>query len=180
MFVEERDYYTLKWEMLGDVEAGRPNLGLNVPVNVYRLMQFSLRDALITDFGVDQANDLFNKAGRNAGIQFCKNLLDTRLPFNDFMTLLERTLEENRIGILKIEEADLDTMQFTLTVGEDLDCSGLSPTDEVVCQYDEGFIAGILEEYTGKTFTVREVDCWANGDNVCRFDVSLTDDGIGL
>jgi hypothetical protein len=62
-------------------------------------------------------------------------------------------------------------MQFTLTVAEDLDCSGLPFTDEVVCHYDEGFIAGVLEAYTGKPFEAKEIDCWASGDRVCRFDV---------
>ena len=64
-------------------------------------------------------------------------------------------------------------MTFTLTVAEDLDCSGLPFSDEVVCQYDEGFIAGILEAYTGKPFHAKEVDCWASGDRVCRFDVKM-------
>jgi predicted hydrocarbon binding protein len=52
---------------------------------------------------------------------------------------------------------------------EDLDCSGLPITNETICNYDEGFIAGILNAYTGKTYEVRELDCWANGDRVCRF-----------
>jgi hypothetical protein len=44
-------------------------------------------------------------------------------------------------------------------------------TDEVVCTYDEGFIAGILECYTGKPFNVKEIDCWASGGRTCRFQV---------
>ena len=59
--------------------------------------------------------------------------------------------------------------EIILTVSEDLDCSGVPVTDEVVCNYDEGFIAGILDMYTGKKYKVREIDCWANGDRVCRF-----------
>jgi uncharacterized protein len=46
------------------------------------------------------------------------------------------------IGILRIEKADMEHMEFTVTVAEDLDCSGLPFTDEVLCKYDEGFIAG--------------------------------------
>ena len=51
-----------------------------------------------------------------------------------------------------VEEADAKKLQFVLTVSEDLDCSGLPIFGETVCDYDEGFIAGILEEYTGKKF----------------------------
>jgi predicted hydrocarbon binding protein len=85
-------------------------------------------------------------------------------------------LREQAIGILRIEKADLDNMIFTLTVEEDLDCSGLPLTDEVVCQYDEGFIAGIMETYTGQPFHAKEIDCWASGDRVCRFDVRMLKD----
>ena len=34
------------------------------------------------------------------------------------------------------------------------------------------FIAGIFREYTGEEFNAREVDCWATGERVCRFEVS--------
>ncbi len=60
-------------------------------------------------------------------------------------------------------------MKFVLTVSEDLDCSGLPVSGETVCDYDEGFIAGILNEYTQIEFDVKEVDCWASGGRVCRF-----------
>ncbi|MEA4934625.1 MAG: 4-vinyl reductase, partial [Lawsonibacter sp.] len=35
--------------------------------------------------------------------------------------------------------------------------------------YDEGFLSGVLESYSGKKYEVREIDCWANGSRVCRF-----------
>jgi len=74
-----------------------------------------------------------------------------------------------KIGVLRMESYSTATGSIVLTVGQDLDCSGLPITDENVCIYDEGFIAGILEAYTGKPYDVREVDCWANGNRVCRF-----------
>ena len=54
-------------------------------------------------------------------------------------------------------------------MGEDLDCSGIPVTNETVCIYDEGFFSGILGAYTGKQYDVREIDCWANGNRICRF-----------
>jgi predicted hydrocarbon binding protein len=170
MFKEERNYNRFAWKDLGDIEHGRPNLGLTVPVLAYRLLQYTLRDALITELGVDKANDIFIKAGRLAGAQFCENLLNRELVFNEFIAQLQQVLKEQVIGILRIEKADMENMRFTLVIAEDLDCSGLPFTDEVVCQYDEGFIAGIFEAYTGKPFSVKEIDCWASGERVCRFD----------
>jgi len=171
MFNEERDYSKFAWEYLGDIKKGRPNLGLKVPVLAYRLLQYTLRDVMIVELGVEKANDIFIKSGKLAGVQFCENLLDRSLEFNGFVSQLQRVLREQEIGILRIEKADLKNMKFILTVAEDLDCSGLPSTDEVVCQYDEGFIAGIMEAYTGKAFYAKEIDCWASGDRVCRFDV---------
>jgi predicted hydrocarbon binding protein len=142
IFKEDRDYNRFTWDDLGDLEKGRPNLGPNVPVLAYRLFQYTLRDVLITELGVDKANDLIVKAGRVAGTHFCKNMLKPDLPFDEFLSDLQRTLKEHAIGILRAEKTDLEDMKFTLTVAEDLDCSGLPFTDEVVCQYDEGFIAG--------------------------------------
>jgi len=92
--------------------------------------------------------------------------------FDTFVANLAKSLQELKIGILRMEDFDLETGKLILTVGQDLDCSGLPITNENVCIYDEGFIAGILEAYTGKPYNVREVDCWSNGDRVCRFESS--------
>lgn len=176
MFKEDRDINKFAWDDLGDLEKGRPNLGLTVPVFAYRLLQYTFRDVMITELGVKKTNDIIIKAGRLAGMQFCENMLDRDLDFTKFVSQLQRVLKEQAIGILRIEKSDLENMRFTLTVAEDLDCSGLPPTDEVVCQYDEGFIAGIMEAYTGKPFQAKEIDCWASGDRLCRFDVKPKED----
>ena len=176
MFKEDRDQNKFVWKDLGDIDTGRPNLGSKVSVLTYRLLQYTWRDVMITELGVDKANDIIIKAGKLAGTRFCENMLNKELDFNEFISQLQRVLREQAIGILRIEKADLENLRFTLTVAEDLDCSGLPFTDEVVCQYDEGFISGIMEAYTGKPFHAKEIDCWASGDRVCRFDVKVLKD----
>lgn len=171
MFKEERGRYAFKWEDLGNIGGGRANLGPNVPVWAYRLMQFTLRDVLTARFGAQVANEIVVEAGRIAGMEFCGNMLKPGLVFEEFISHLQHTLQEQKIGILRMEKSDQETLCFTLAVAEDLDCSGLPFTDEVVCKYDEGFIAGIFECYTGKPFQAKEIDCWASGDRVCRFEV---------
>ena len=49
MFKEERDKSKFSWEDLGDINGGRPNLGLMVPVLAYRLLQYTFRDVMITE-----------------------------------------------------------------------------------------------------------------------------------
>ncbi len=165
------DVYNFNWTDLGDLAVGRPNLGEETSVIVYRLMQYTFKDVLSKEIGKQRAVELFVQAGLLAGKEFCNNVLDTSLSFNAFIADLKDKLVALKVGVLRVEEADMDQLKFVLTVAEDLDCSGLPIFGESVCDYDEGFIAGIFEQYTGKKFTVKEVDCWATGDRTCRFEV---------
>jgi Predicted hydrocarbon binding protein (contains V4R domain) len=168
------DNYTFNWADIGDIDEGRPNLGCLTNVAVYRLMQYTLRSVLNRELGGEKAAEMFYSAGHLAGREFCRNMLDVSIGFSDFAAQLQSKLKELKIGVLRLERTDLEKLELTLVVTEDLDCSGLPVTDETVCDYDEGFIAGILEEYTGKKFDVDEVDCWSKGDRVCRFEAKLS------
>jgi len=170
MFKEERTDSLFNWSMLGNLAEGRPNLGDSMNVAVYRLMQFTLRDVLIQRMGVAEADRVFYDAGREAGVQFYDHVLTRKGNFQEFVGDLQEALRKLSMGILRVEQADLERLRFTLTVAEDLDCSGLPVCGEQVCTYDEGFIHGLLSSHTGREFQVREVDCWASGDRVCRFE----------
>ena len=162
------------WESLGDIKGGRGDLGEDMPVIVYRLMQFTMLDVLSKALGLEQANNYFRDAGFLAGSEFAKNVLDLSVDFDTFVADLQKALESMKVGILRIETFESDTGKLVLTVEQDLDCSGLPITNESVCTYDEGFIAGILNMYTDKPYDVREVDCWAKGNRVCRFNADVT------
>lgn len=172
MFKESREEFKFEWSHLGDIRVGRPNLGPKTSVAVYRLMQFTLRDAAIRHAGAETTRKIFYDAGHSAGEAIYENLIESPVDFGDLVAKLQKLLMDLEIGILRIEEADLDSLTFKLTVSEDLDCSGLPLMDEAVCTYDEGFIAGILEAHTGTAFCVEEVDCWCTGDRVCRFEAA--------
>lgn len=160
------------WGRLGVLEEGRGSLGPEMPVAVYRLMQYTIMDELNELFSKDEAEVILRNAGYRAGEALAENLLDLNLDFDDFTEQLRKTLKHLKVGILMIEKMDLDSMKFTLTVDEDLDCSGLPVYGETVCFYDEGFIAAIFTLYTGKPMTATEIDCWATGARTCRFQVS--------
>ena len=169
MFTEERTDFRFEWSHLGDIALGRPNLGQTTTVAIYRLMQFTLRDAMIKHADVDTANLVFYDAGFNAGSAFFENMITEKSDFNTFVSELQNILKELRIGILRVEEADISKLDFTITVSEDLDCSGLPICKESICKFDEGFIAGILCSFTGVPFDVHEIDCWCTGERTCRF-----------
>lgn len=167
--------YEFTWDLVAsdNIANARPNLGPTMRMEVYRLMQFTLRDELEVRFGTEATDDIFRAAGRKAGTAFFENMMPPVKDLGDMISHLEALLQEFSIGILRLEEVDMENGRFVLTVGEDLDCSGLPDTGIDICIYDEGFIAGILESYTGKSFEVREVDCWCTGDRTCRFVATM-------
>ena len=166
---EGRKHDTFAWDSLGDIKEGRGELGEEMPVLVYRLLQFTLLDILSKAHGHELANEYFRQAGHLAGSEFARHALNINARFDTFMEDLQMTLKNLKIGILNTEKYDPETGSIVLTVEKDLDCSGLPNTEETVCNYDEGFISGILEFYSGKKYHIREIDCWASGDKLCRF-----------
>ena len=170
IFLKKKNHEEFTWEKIGNIAEGRGDLGEEMPVLVYRIMQYTILDVLSKAHGLEQANKYFHDAGFLAGNMFANNLLDLKLDFDAFISHLQEKLREFKIGVLRIEEFNTGDGSFVLTVAQDLDCSGLPVTNENVCIYDEGFIAGIFKAYTGKDYEVREIDCWASGDRVCRFE----------
>ena len=154
-------------------ENSRGNLGEELPVLVYRLLEYSLKEELIRRYGKDEQVEVFRSAGRMAGEYFAKNMLNLDQPMDQFVNELQSKMKELKIGVLRIEDVDEESGKIILTVAEDADCSGLPVLGETVCNYDEGFIAGILSVYSGKQYTAIEVDCWATGDRVCRFQANV-------
>lgn len=162
--------YVFSWDsVIGDMDVARPSLGPSTRVEVYRLFQFTLRDVLEQNFGTEKADEMFRAAGAMAGAAFYQQFCSGTENFGQLIKILQESFRNLGIGILRVEESDPEKFRFTLTVDEDLDCSGMADNNDVICVYDEGFIKGILESFTGKDFVVREVDCWCTGERTCRF-----------
>jgi len=166
--------YKFSWEnTIGvDLSQSRPSLGGNTRIEVYRLFQFTLRDILEQNYGTEMTDKLFKNAGIMAGKEFYKRFLADSKNVGDLVSKIQASFNFLGIGILRVEMADVDKLHFMFTVDEDLDCSGLPDTSDVICVYDEGFIQGILESFSGKDFNVSEVDCWCTGSRTCRFEAN--------
>jgi predicted hydrocarbon binding protein len=167
--MERESRYAFSWDLLGDVSKGRPNLGPSTSVHMYRLMQYTLRDAIDRRLGADLADELFFAAGHTAGVAVYDHLVGGAESVEELFASLQKTLRELQVGVLRVEESDPNGDRFVVTVSEDLDCSGLPVLDTEVCTFDEGLIAGILERHTGQRYKVEEIDCWCTGDRTCRF-----------
>ncbi len=169
--VDQDRKYPFSWDLLGDIEKGRPNLGDKVRIETYRLMLYTFRDVIEQELGTSGADRIFYRSGYLAGKEFYRHIIVTARSPDDFIKKVQESLLSLGIGILRVEKADHDKGSFTLTVSEDLDCSGLPETGYGVCKYDEGFIAGLMESFYGIPYDAKEIDCWCTGDRSCRFSV---------
>ena len=171
IFLKDKKEETLD-SFLNYSTAGRENLGDSIPVMVYRMLEYSLKLELRNEFGKEKQVQIFRNAGKMAGEYFANHFLDLNVPLDAFVSNLQKALETYKIGVLRIESIDETSGKIILTVSEDADCSGLPVLGETVCNYDEGFISGIMSTYSKKEYEAIEVDCWATGDRVCRFHVN--------
>lgn len=161
--------YQFDWALIGDVSGGRPNLGKDVGVEMYRLLQYTLRDLLEQRLGTEETDLLFFRAGALAGGLFYEHHIAPVHTLDEFVSKTQKVLREKKIGILRIEELSKDLDRIVLTVDEDLDCSGLPELDYETCIYDEGFISALLQGFTGQAWRAQEIDCWCTGARTCRF-----------
>ncbi len=164
-------FYKFNWDFIGNIEEGRPNLGNTTRIEVYRLFQYTLRDIMEEKLGTEEADHMLHAAGFLAGKHFFEKFIGTCDSVDTFVSRVQQALMEFNIGILRVEQVNMDTLTFVLSVSEDLDCSGLPELSHGVCTYDEGFVAGLFFGFTGKEFVAEEVDCWCTGDRTCRFEV---------
>ena len=164
-----------EWKMIGDIREARPNLGDKMHVVYYRLTTFSIKNVLDKELGKQRADTLFKQAGKDAGKELYNQYFAGVRTMNELVKRLARFFNEHNIGIFRIESTDEEKGRFEFTVLEDLDCSGTPVKGESKCKFDEGFIAGILESYLGRTIEVAEEECWGTGAKVCRFLANVRD-----
>jgi len=164
--------YQFNWDLIGDIREGRPNLGSSVELDVYRLMQFTIRDVLEEKFGSKEADRIFYEAGMLAGRYFYERFVQPVNTLDEFVEKVQRVLKEKKIGVLRIEEENSAEGKVMLTVDEDLECSGLPELDYETCIYDEGFVAALFGCFTKEPWRAKEIDCWCTGARTCRFLVT--------
>ncbi len=161
--------FRFDWDNLGDLHVGRPHLGEQVPVLFYRALQYSLFDSIQERFGTDTAKQIFREAGYKVGVQFANHELNLTEDVKSFLAELSQKMLALKIGVVRVEDLNGRDGSFVITVGEDLDCSGLPVSGEKVCNFDEGLLEGLVGCYFKKKYKVREIDCWASGSKTCRF-----------
>ena len=108
----ENRLYAFDWKYIGDMELGRPNLGKTARLEIYRLFQYTLRDVLETEYGTEQSDRLLYKAGFSLG-QNLQTVRRRMCIIQPISSGIQAALEEMNVGILHVERADMDKLEFT-------------------------------------------------------------------
>ena len=54
--VSLESHYQFEWDKLGNIKKGREHLGEEMPVLVYRLLEYSMNDVLFKNFGIEKTD----------------------------------------------------------------------------------------------------------------------------
>jgi uncharacterized protein len=136
----------------------RPTLGDNAGVALYRL----LRLVALEDIIGRGAAGIAYVAGKKLGGSLGLSSLDQ---FLELCTAL-------KIGVIDVPV--LTSSKIHVDVYECVTCSGMEPVGRVLCHFEGGLIAGVVEGVLGKRARAREVTCIGGlGHDSCGFDLAL-------
>lgn len=147
IFMENQKEITFE-EYMAYKKDGRENLGDNLPVAVYRMLEYSLRNTLIEEYGKETQIKIFRKAGYQAGTFFAKNYLNCDLPLERFLGDLQTQMETMKIGVLRVEGVNSDDGTIMLTVSEDANMNHLTCQAKQVAAGDYSQHASYLGEFS--------------------------------
>ena len=96
IFLENTPEFTFEDYMSFNKES-RGNMGDMLPVQLYRLLEYSLREELLERWGKNEQIAIFRKAGYRAGAFFASHFLDLTLSLNRFVAQLQQRMEEMKM-----------------------------------------------------------------------------------
>lgn len=73
-------------------------------------------------------------------------------------------------GILTTES--IEDEKIVVRLDESMSSAGMPNLGKAVCYYEGGRITGGLSEITGIGWQFKEVNCWAMGDDFCKFEIT--------
>ena len=155
------------------VGTARPNLGATVPVALFRALRVNgMMHGL--DAAIGDASTLVYSAGRTVGTPIGKDIAgQANGDLGAFLGGVVETGKALGIGVISLVPGTLTESGLTLRVDECVTCAGSEPIGRKICHFEGGFIASVVEGFTGKPAIATETHCNANGDDACVFHVDL-------
>lgn len=136
----------------------RPTLGDTAGVALYRLLRLVALEDIIGRGAAGTAYVAGKKLGNSLGLTSLEAFLE-------LCTAL-------KIGV--IEVPILTESRIHVDVYECITCAGLATVGRVLCHFEGGLIAGVVETVVKKRARAREVTCIGGlGHDACGFDIAL-------
>ncbi|MCF2139092.1 MAG: 4-vinyl reductase [Candidatus Lokiarchaeota archaeon] len=82
---------------------------------------------------------------------------------------ISRFWKRNGFGI--IDELRFEPSRIIFNVYECFECSHLPNLGRPVCKLDEGFFTTLFEKKFGKEYEIKELECFATGNDHCQFQI---------
>lgn len=133
----------------------------NDPFEFFRLIFHTLRVSLLTQ-GVD-IDPILHEAGLKVGEALYEKVKDYDL--EKFLENIATFWETHSLG--KVEVDNLHPL--TIKVHDCFECSGLPYLGRPACAFDSGILESLFSIYNQEESKVKETECYALGDNHCRF-----------
>ena len=160
-------------ELIGDTSVGRPTLGDNVPVALFRALRLvGMKEGL--DSMVGDASTLVYTSGKGVGGNLGNAIIaQTGKDLDKFITAVANQIKSLGVGIMEILVAYIENGYLEIKVNGCVNCSGSPNIGERVCHFESGLISGILEAFVGKTVNVLESKCNCMGEEGCVFEAKF-------
>jgi len=84
-------------------------------------------------------------------------------------------LNENKEGLLSLDDVDAEKMRFTVSFQECAECAGLNAARQL-CYYHAGTFAGIISGLMSREMDGFETTCTATGNKQCTFVIGKRED----
>jgi predicted hydrocarbon binding protein len=147
----------------------RPHLGEEVPVMVFRAFRVFMGMYLDDMVGHKGAITLMQNAGRELGKEVGSSLKDGNI--ERYLGKVADFVRDAKIGLLV--PVDMRDNIIVVALDECITCSGMPNIGKRICHFESGFVAGVVEVYTGKKVRAYETKCNAMGEGICEVAVEL-------
>lgn len=145
-------------EIANVLKIVRPKLGPEAGLGLYRLLRLVALEDIMGRGATATAYLAGKKLGGSLGLtsvddflQFCKDI---------------------KIGI--VEAKTISDVQMTVKVYECATCAGMEKVGRVLCHFEGGLIAGVVEKITKQRTRAQEVTCMGGlGDDNCGYEIEL-------
>lgn len=138
----------------------------------------SLRQELVETMGTEYTRGLLTRAGYLSGMRDAELAIKTRHNESELEMLAAGAQLHALSGMVEVEPVRVEADQergylygefiWKHSVEDDMHLAFNDKTNEPVCWMEIGYSSGFLTRLMGKRVLVREVECLATGDNVCR------------